>query len=109
MLRIEMDRPTVVRQAIQAAAKGGPVSLIGVYGGVIDKFPIGAFFGKGLYDVGGAVRRAAVPPRLRRSVLDGEIDMTSIISHRLTLDEAPHGYEIFREKKDGCTKVVLRP
>ena len=108
-LRLEMDRPTVVRQTIQAAAKGGRVSLIGAYGGVIDKFPIGAFFGKGLTMRAGQCDVQAFLPDLLEKVLDGQFDMTSIISHRLTLDDAPHGYEIFSEKKDGCTKVVMRP
>ena len=108
-LRLEMDRPTVVRQTIQAAAKGGRVSLIGVYGGVIDKFPIGAFFGKGLSMRAGQCDVQAFLPDLLEKVLGGEFDMTSIISHRLTLEDAPHGYEIFSDKKDGCTKVVMRP
>jgi threonine dehydrogenase-like Zn-dependent dehydrogenase len=104
-----MDRPTVVRQTIQAAAKGGRVSLIGVYGGVIDKFPIGAFFGKGLTMRAGQCDVQAFLPELLQKVLAGEFDMTSIISHRMTLDDAPHGYEIFCDKKDGCTKIVMRP
>src|SRR6187431_1631987 len=108
-LRLEMDRPTVVRQTIQAAAKGGRVSLIGVYGGVIDKFPIGAFFGKGLSMRAGQCDVQAFLPDLLEKVLAGEFDMTSIISHRLRLEDAPHGYEIFGEKTEGCTKVVMRP
>jgi threonine dehydrogenase-like Zn-dependent dehydrogenase len=108
-LRLEMDRPTVVRQTIQAAAKGGRVSLIGVYGGVIDKFPIGAFFGKGLSMRAGQCDVQQFLPDLLERVLSGEFDMTSIISHRLSLEDAPHGYEIFCEKREGCTKVVMRP
>jgi len=108
-LRLEMDRPTVVRQTIQAAAKAGRVSLIGVYGGVIDKFPIGAFFGKGLSMRAGQCDVQQFLPDLLERVLAGEFDMTSIISHHLTLEDAPHGYEIFSEKKEGCTKVVMRP
>ena len=108
-LRLEMDRPTVVRQTIQAAAKGGRVSLIGVYGGVIDKFPIGAFFGKGLSMRAGQCDVQQFLPDLLKRVLAGEFDMTSIISHYLTLEDAPRGYEIFCDKKEGCTKVVMRP
>jgi len=108
-LRLEMDRPTVVRQTIQAAAKGGRVSLIGVYGGIIDKFPIGAFFGKGLSMRAGQCDVQAFLPDLLEKLLAGEFDMTSIISHRLTLEEAPHGYEIFNDKSHGCTKIVMRP
>ena len=85
------------------------MSLIGVYGGVIDKFPIGAFFGKGLTmragqcDVQAFLTRPAGEGARRR--VRHDVDHR----HRLTLDEAPHGYEIFSEKKDGCTKVVMRP
>jgi len=108
-LRLEMDRPTVVRQAIQAAAKGGRVSLIGVYGGMIDKFPLGAFFGKGLRMAAGQCDVQRFLPDLLQRVLNGDFDTTSVISHRVGLDDAPHMYEIFAEKKDGCTKVVMRP
>ena len=108
-LRLEMDRPTAVRQTIQAAAKGGRVSIIGVYGGVIDKFPLGAFFAKGLRMAAGQCDVQQFMPDLLQRVLAGEIDTTSLISHRLTLDEAPEAYRMFCNKEDGCTKVVLTP
>jgi threonine dehydrogenase-like Zn-dependent dehydrogenase len=98
-----------VRQTIQAAAKGGRVSLIGVYGGVVDKFPLGAFFGKGLRMAAGQCDVQRFLPDLLQRVLDGDFDTTSLISHRVKLEEAPHMYEIFAEKKDGCTKVVMQP
>ncbi|MFL5605996.1 MAG: zinc-binding dehydrogenase, partial [Gemmatimonadaceae bacterium] len=108
-LRLEMDRPTAVRQTIQAAAKGGRVSIIGVYGGLIDKFPLGAFFAKGLKMSAGQCDVQQFMPDLLQRVLDGEFDTTSIISHRLTLDDAPDAYRMFCNKEDGCTKVVMRP
>jgi threonine dehydrogenase-like Zn-dependent dehydrogenase len=108
-LRLEMDRPAVVRQTIQAAAKGGRVSIIGVYGGLIDKFPLGAFFAKGLKMAGGQCDVQQFLPDLLQRVLNDDFDMTSLISHRLSLEEAPHGYEIFCDKKDNCTKIVMRP
>jgi threonine dehydrogenase-like Zn-dependent dehydrogenase len=108
-LRLEMDRPTTVRQTIQAAAKGGRVSIIGVYGGMMDKFPIGAFFGKGLRMAAGQCDVQQFLPDLLDRVLRDQFDMTSLISHRLTLEDAPNAYEIFCDKKDGCTKVVMRP
>ena len=108
-LRLEMDRPTAIRQAIQAAAKGGRVSIIGVYGGLIDKFPIGAFFGKGLKMASGQCDVQRFLPDLLQRVLDGDFDMTSLISHRLSLEEAPNAYKMFCNKEDGCTKVVMRP
>jgi threonine dehydrogenase-like Zn-dependent dehydrogenase len=108
-LRLEMDRPTAVRQTIQAAAKGGRVSIIGVYGGLIDKFPLGAFFAKGLRMAAGQCDVQQFMPDLLRRVLNGDFDMTSLISHRLTLDDAPDAYRMFCNKEDGCTKVVLKP
>jgi threonine dehydrogenase-like Zn-dependent dehydrogenase len=108
-LRLEMDRPTAVRQTIQAAAKGGRVSIIGVYGGLIDKFPLGAFFGKGLKMAAGQCDVQQFMPELLARVLNGDFDTTSLISHRLTLDDAPDAYRKFCNKEDGCTKVVLRP
>ena len=108
-LRLEMDRPTAVRQTIQAAAKGGRVSIIGVYGGLMDKFPIGAFFGKGLKMAAGQCDVQQFLPDLLERVLKDEFDTTSLISHRMSLEEAPNAYRIFCDKKDGCTKVVLRP
>ncbi|MDQ2667581.1 MAG: glutathione-dependent formaldehyde dehydrogenase [Gemmatimonadota bacterium] len=108
-LRLEMDRPTVIRQSIQAAAKGGRVSIIGVYGGLMDKFPIGAFFGKGLKMAAGQCDVQQFLPELLERVLKGEFDMTSLISHRVSLEDAPDAYRIFCDKKDGCTKVVMRP
>ncbi|MFL5607427.1 MAG: zinc-dependent alcohol dehydrogenase [Gemmatimonadaceae bacterium] len=108
-LRLEMDRPTAVRQTIQAAAKGGRVSIIGVYGGLIDKFPLGSFFAKGLRMAAGQCDVQQFLPDLLDRVLDGDFDTTSIISHRLTLEDAPEGYKKFCNKEDGCTKVVMRP
>jgi threonine dehydrogenase-like Zn-dependent dehydrogenase len=108
-LRLEMDRPTAVRQSIQAAAKGGRISIIGVYGGLIDKFPLGAFFGKGLKMAAGQCDAQRFLPELLQRVLAGDFDMTSLISHRLTLEDAPKAYEMFCDKTDGCTKVVMRP
>ena len=108
-LRLEMDRATAVRQAIQAAAKGGRVSIIGVYGGVIDKFPLGAFFGKGLKMAAGQCDVQQFMPELLQRVLKGDFDTTSLISHRLTLEDAPEAYRMFCDKDDGCTKVVMTP
>jgi threonine dehydrogenase-like Zn-dependent dehydrogenase len=108
-LRLEMDRPTAVRQAIQSAAKGGRVSIIGIYGGLIDKFPLGSFVGKGLKMAAGQCDVQRFLPDLLQRVLNGDFDMTSLISHRLTLEEAPNAYKIFSDKKDNCTKVVMRP
>ena len=108
-LRLEKDRPSWCGRRSRRAARADGSSLIGVYGGVIDKFPIGAFFGKGLSMRAGQCDVQAFLPRPAREGARRRVRLTSIISHRLTLEDAPHGYEIFSEKKDGCTKVVMRP
>lgn len=108
-LRIETGRPYALRQAIQACRPGGTVSIPGVYGGFIDKFPIGAAFAKGL-----TLRMGQTHvPRYMRPLLErirrGEIDPSFVISHRMSLDEAPRAYRMFRDQKEECTKVVLQP
>ena len=80
-----------------------------MYGGLIDKFPLGAFFGKGLKMASGQCDVQQFMPALLQRVLNGDFDTTSLISHRLTLEEAPHAYQVFCDKKEGCTKVVMRP
>ena len=108
-LRLGLDRPNVLRQAIMACRKGGTVSLPGVYGGLLDKIPFGAAHAKSLtFKMGQTHVHRYLQPLLER-VQKGEIDPTFVISHRLKLDEAPHGYKIFNAKQDGCTKIVLTP
>jgi threonine dehydrogenase-like Zn-dependent dehydrogenase len=109
MMRIEMDRPIVLREAIQACRKGGTVSIPGVYAGLVDKLPMGAAFAKGLTLKMGQTHVHRYLPKLFDHIKNGEIDCTEIISHRMTLDSAPHGYEIFSNKQDRCTKIVLDP
>jgi threonine dehydrogenase-like Zn-dependent dehydrogenase len=103
------DRPSALRQAIQACRKGGIVSIPGVYGGYLDKIPFGAAFQKGLtFKMGQTHMMRYMRPLLDR-IRDGELDPSSVITHRVTLDEAPNAYKIFRDKEDGCIKVVLKP
>jgi threonine dehydrogenase-like Zn-dependent dehydrogenase len=106
---LQTDRPHALRQAIQACRKGGTVSIPGVYGGLIDKFPIGAAFAKGLTFKMGQTH----VPRYMRPLLEriqaGEIDPSFLITHRVKLDDAPEAYRRFRDHKDGCVKVVLNP
>jgi threonine dehydrogenase-like Zn-dependent dehydrogenase len=108
-LLLETDRPTALRQAINACRKGGTVSIPGVYGGFIDKFPIGAAFAKGLTLRMGQTHVQRYVRGLLEKIEAGSIDPSSIISHRLPLDEAARGYAIFNDKEDECTKVVLKP
>jgi threonine dehydrogenase-like Zn-dependent dehydrogenase len=107
-VRLTTDRPHALRQAIQACRKGGIVSVPGVYGGFLDKVPVGAAFAKGLtLRMGQTHVHRYMRPLLER-IERGEIDPAFIITHRLPLEEAPHGYAMFRAKSDGCIKVVLR-
>lgn len=108
-LKLETDRPHVLRQAIQACRKAGTVSIPGVYGGFIDKFNIGAAFGKGLTFKMGQTHVHKYLPLMLELIESGKVDPSFVISHKLKLDEAPLGYSTFKEEKDICTKVVLRP
>jgi threonine dehydrogenase-like Zn-dependent dehydrogenase len=109
MLMLETDRPAVLRQAIQAVRKGGVLSIPGVYGGLLDKVPFGAAFGKGVtMKMGQTNMHNYMKPLLER-IEKGHIDPSYIISHRITLDEAPRMYEIWRDKKEQVTKIVIDP
>ena len=108
-VRLESDRPTALRQVILACRKGGTVSIPGVYGGFVDKVPLGAAFNKGLtLKMGQTHVHRYLRPLLDR-VQKGEIDPSFVITHRMKLDEAPQAYEIFKHQKDTCIKVVLKP
>lgn len=109
MVNLQIDRPTVLRQAIKACRKGGTLSIPGVYAGFIDKMPLGTAFGKGLtLKMGQTHVHRYLKPLLKR-IEEGEIDPSFVISHRLTLEDAPKAYDTFKEKEDHCTKVVMRP
>jgi threonine dehydrogenase-like Zn-dependent dehydrogenase len=103
------DRPHVLRQIMVACRKGGRVSIPGVYGGMADKFPIGALMEKGLSVKSGQTHVQKYMPRLLQMILDGKLDTTFLISHRLDLEEAPNGYKMFKERQNEVTKVVLKP
>lgn len=108
-LYLETDRPGVLRQAIQAVRKGGTLSIPGVYGGLIDKVPFGAAFGKGItMKMGQTHMQSYMKPLLNR-IEKGQIDPSYIISHRITLDEVPEMYKIWRDKKEHVTKIVIDP
>ncbi len=105
-LRLETDRPMALRTAIMAVRKGGTVSIPGVYGGFIDKFPMGAAFSKGLTFKMGQTTFHKYAPRLLARVQAREIDPTFVITHRVSFDELPRAYRMFNNKEDGCIKVV---
>jgi threonine dehydrogenase-like Zn-dependent dehydrogenase len=103
------DRITALRQIIHAVRKGGTVSIIGVYGGVADKYPTGIMMNKGLtLKMGQTPVQKYMQPLFER-IQNGEIDPSFVITHILPLEEAPRGYDIFQEKKEQCIKVVLKP
>jgi threonine dehydrogenase-like Zn-dependent dehydrogenase len=108
-LRSETERPHALRQAITSCRSGGIVSVIGVYGGLLDKFPAGAWMNRSLTLRTGQCHVQKYLPRLLAYIERGDIDPTRIITHRLPLAEAPKGYALFKAKKDNCEKVVLTP
>jgi threonine dehydrogenase-like Zn-dependent dehydrogenase len=102
------DRPHVLRQAINNTRNFGIVSIIGVYGGFVDKIPMGSAINRGL-----TFKMAQTPvqhylPKLMRRIEDGDIDPSFVITHTATLDEGPEMYKTFRDKQDGCIKVVMK-
>jgi threonine dehydrogenase-like Zn-dependent dehydrogenase len=106
--RLATDRIHALRQVILACRKGGRVSIPGVYGGFADKFPIGALMEKGLSVKTGPTHVQKYLPQLLDMIRDGRVDTTFLISHRLPLEEAPRGYEMFANEQNEVTKVVLK-
>lgn len=106
-LRMETDRPGVLRQAIQACRNGGTVSVPGVYGGVVDKIPFGAIVNKALTVKSGQTHVQHYMKPLLARIEAGEIDPSFIITHRVSLEEVPDAYQMFRDKDDDCVKVVV--
>jgi threonine dehydrogenase-like Zn-dependent dehydrogenase len=107
--RMETDRGHALRDAILACRPGGIVSVIGVYGGLMDKFPTGAFMNKGLQLRAGQAHVQKYLKPLYERIKNGDIDPSFVITHKLGLDHAPDGYETFKHKQDECMKVVLKP
>jgi threonine dehydrogenase-like Zn-dependent dehydrogenase len=103
------DRSSALRQAIFACRKGGTVSIPGVYGGILDKVPLGAAFNKGLTLRMGQTHMMRYMAPLLERITRGEIDPSFVITHRLRLDDAPQAYRTFRDKRDECIKVVMTP
>ncbi len=108
-LHLGTDRPHVLREAIRCCRKGGTLSIPGAYVGVVDKLPFGAAMNKGLTMKMGQTHVQRYLPLLLGKIESGEIDPSFVITHRLKLNDAPKAYETFRDKKDGCIKVVLQP
>lgn len=103
------DRAAALKQAILAVRKGGTLSIPGVYGGMTDKFPIGALMEKGLTVRSGQTHVQKYTKKLLEMITEGKLDTTFLISHRLPLEQAADGYRNFRTKQNEFTKVVLKP
>ena len=108
-MMLETERPNALREALMACRNGGVVSIPGVYGGFLDKMPIGSFMNRSLtLKTGQTHVQRYLKPLLDR-VQKGEIDPSVIITHRMPLEQAPDAYKMFRDKQDECVKVVLKP
>jgi threonine dehydrogenase-like Zn-dependent dehydrogenase len=108
-VKSETERPHALRQAITSCRSGGTVSVMGVYGGMVDKFPMGAVMNRSLTIKAGQCHVHRYLQPLLERIENGELDPTFIITHRMSLDEAPDGYSTFLAKEDDCVKVVLTP
>ena len=108
-LMLETDRPLALREAILACRNGGTVSVIGVYGGFIDRFPMGSVMNRSLTIRTGQCHVQRYMRPLLERIQRGEIDPSFVITHRMPLDQAPAAYRMFRDKQDECIKVVLKP
>lgn len=108
-VKLETDRPHVLRQMMLACRKGGTLSVMGVYAGFVDKIPMGAAFNKGLTIKMGQMHGQKYMPRLLDHVINGDIDPSTVFTHTLPLEETKQGYEMFKNKTDQCVKVLLKP
>jgi len=106
---LETDRPHVLREIIYVCRPAGIVSIPGVYGGIVDKIPFGAAMNKGLTFRMGQTHVNRYADDLLRRIEEGQIDPSFVIAHEARLEDGPALYETFRDKKDGCIKVVLKP
>ena len=108
MARLETDRPIALREAIQSCRSGGTVSIIGAYGGVVDKFPIGTVMNRSLRIMTGQCHVQRYMKPLLERIERGEIDSSFVITHRMQLEDAAKGYDMFLHKHDGCEKIILK-
>ena len=106
---LETDRPHVLREMIYVCRPAGTLSVAGVYGGLIDKVPFGALMNKGLTLRTGQTHVNRWTDDLLRRIQEGQIDPSFVITHTVGLADGPKMYETFRDKKDGCIKVVMKP
>ena len=108
-MMLETDRPHVLRQMIMACRPAGVLSVPGVYGGLLDKVPFGALMNKGLTVRTGQTHVNRWSDDLLRRIEEGQIDPSFVITHTVGLEDGPEMYRTFRDKQDGCIKVVIKP
>jgi threonine dehydrogenase-like Zn-dependent dehydrogenase len=108
-LRLQTDRPVAVREAVHAVRKGGSVFVLGVYAGFVDKFPLGALMNKGVTMRGAQMHGQRYIPMLLERMRRGEIVTEHMATHVMPLDDAPRGYQIFKDKVDGNVRSVFLP
>jgi threonine dehydrogenase-like Zn-dependent dehydrogenase len=106
---LETDRPHVLREMIYVCRPAGTLSVPGVYGGLVDKIPFGALMNKGLTVRTGQTHVNRWTDDLLKRIVDGQIDPSFVITHSVGLEQGPEMYKTFRDKEDGCIKVVLKP
>ena len=109
VINLEKGSAKVLEACFSAVRRGGVVSVVGIYSVPYDNFPIGQFFEKGFSIVGGQALVHKHIDKLLEHVVEGRVKLDDVITHRLSLDDAVNGYDIFRNKKDNCVKVVLKP
>ncbi|HYG24420.1 MAG TPA: zinc-dependent alcohol dehydrogenase [Verrucomicrobiae bacterium] len=108
-MMLENDRPIALREAIMACRSGGTLSVPGVYGGLVDKIPFGAIMNRSLTVKTGQTHVQRYLRPLLERIEKGEIDPSFVVTHHMSLDDAPEGYETFRSKRDECIKIVMKP
>jgi len=107
-LRLQTDRGSALREAAMACRKAGTLSIVGVYG-LMDKFPLGVIINKGLTVRAALQYGQRYMPRMLEHVQEGELDPSIMLTHRMSLEEGPRGYEIFKNKEDGCVRAAFAP
>jgi len=105
----DVVRPTALREAIYACRKGGSLFALGVFGALVDKFPFGAIMNKGMTVRGAQQHGHRYIPRILQHIADGELSTEHLATHVLPLDQGPQGYQMFKNKQDGCVRAVFQP
>jgi threonine dehydrogenase-like Zn-dependent dehydrogenase len=108
-MMLENDRPHALREAIMCCRNGGIISVIGVYSGFIDKFPMGSVMNRSLTIKTGQAHVQKYMRPLLQMIENGDIDPSFVITHTMSLEDAPRGFDMFKNKKDNCIKIVLKP